>query len=247
MKSFGTYIKEDIDKNVMWRADELHIALGGNMMIGDVPIPLSSAMINKIFGKEKLGYYLHVTDAEGLVGVYKNQNRRNALSVASFFDDLTHGVHRNGVVILLKGKVLISKKTDIMSIPDKGGRRWVAAGNVFNTIHSVRQNLYSARQEWFLKIMKDVVIPFHQQKILDQDRDYADTIVARQIDLYIGKSDFEKKDLNPFDTTVSVWDFIRSYFKPIKHKIVKSYIDMVNSFLLKNLEAVKLGLKRAVS
>jgi hypothetical protein len=75
----------------------------------------------------------HVTSGIGLEKLKKLQNKKK--SISAFFnmtaDYIDSGIKtEGGVVVEMDANIIISSKSDIMSQPDKTGRRWVALYNI---------------------------------------------------------------------------------------------------------------------
>ena len=92
-------------------------------------IPLTSKTMEWIF-KVQLprATVFHVTSGIGLEKLKKLQNKKKAIS--AFFnmdaDYIDTGIKtEGGVVAELDANIIMSSKSDILSMPDKTGRRWV--------------------------------------------------------------------------------------------------------------------------
>ncbi len=129
MLRFKQYLKE----GVAWE-------LSASKMIFDfseVPnmkIPFTSKTMEWIF-KVQLprATVFHVTSGIGLEKLKKLQNKKK--SISAFFnmtaDYIDSGIKtEGGVVAELDANIIISSKSDIMSQPDKTGRRWVELYNI---------------------------------------------------------------------------------------------------------------------
>jgi hypothetical protein len=92
-------------------------------------IPLSSKMMTWIFNVQLPRVTVfHVTSGIGLGQLKKLQNKKK--SISAFFnmnaDYIDSGVKTDGgVVAELDANILMSSRNDIMSMPDKAGRRWI--------------------------------------------------------------------------------------------------------------------------
>ena len=129
MLRFKQYLKE----GVAWE-------LSASKMIFDfseVPnmkIPFTSKTMEWIF-KVQLprATVFHVTSGIGLEKLKKLQNKKK--SISAFFnmtaDYIDSGIKtEGGVVAELDANIIVSSKSDIMSQPDKTGRRWVELYNI---------------------------------------------------------------------------------------------------------------------
>ena len=93
-----------------------------------IKIPVSSAILDKVFPDKIRTTVFHVTDIKGADSLIKLQKKKK--TVSSFFymntSYLSMGIHADGgVVAELDGNIVVSAESDIMSMPDKQGRRWI--------------------------------------------------------------------------------------------------------------------------
>jgi hypothetical protein len=68
----------------------------------------------------------HFTDSDGLINVLDSQNtRRRQLSTTTSFEKNFLGVQSMGNALILKGRALFGRRSDMGSLPDNGGLRWI--------------------------------------------------------------------------------------------------------------------------
>ena len=124
MKSFKGYLKE----GVAWQqsASKMIFDFGEKYAI---KIPVSSVILDKIFPNKIRTTAFHVTDIKGGENLIKLQNGKKSVSAFFFMDTsyLMQGIKSNngGTIAELDGNVIVSAASDIMSMPDKQGRRWI--------------------------------------------------------------------------------------------------------------------------
>jgi len=124
MKSFKGYLKEEI----AWQQSTSKMVFDFGQM-SNMKIPLSSKMMTWIFNVQLPRVTVfHVTSGIGLEKLMRLQNKKK--SISAFFnmnaDYIDQGVKtEGGVVAELDANILMSSKNDIMSMPDKAGRRWI--------------------------------------------------------------------------------------------------------------------------
>ena len=124
MKSFKGYLKE----GVAWEqsASRMVFDFGEKYAI---KIPVSSTILDKIFPDKIRTTVFHVTDIKGGENLIKLQNKKKSVSAFFFMDTsyLMQGIKSNngGTIAELDGNVIVSAESDIMSMPDKQGRRWI--------------------------------------------------------------------------------------------------------------------------
>jgi len=128
MKSFKGYLKE----GVAWEqsASRMVFDFGEKYAI---KIPVSSAILDKVFPNKIRTTVFHVTDIKGGENLIKLQNKKKSVSAFFFMDTsyLMQGIQNSGGTIAeLDGNVIASASHDIMSQPDKSGRRWISYADI---------------------------------------------------------------------------------------------------------------------
>lgn len=142
MQSFKEYIEESKSINakignyyiVQWLDSAWKHIIGTG--IGKRSIPLTSKLFKKIWATPIRVTAFHITDEDGAMHVLRNQNKKGvALSVMPRAPDLTselltQGIWKSGVILKMSANILMAGTSDIMSVPDKSGRRWVGIQEV---------------------------------------------------------------------------------------------------------------------
>jgi hypothetical protein len=124
MKSFKQYLKE----GVAWELSASKMIFDFGQM-SNMKIPLTSKTMEWIFQVQlPRATVFHVTSGVGLEKLKKLQNKKKAIS--AFFnmsaDYIDSGIKtEGGVVAEMDANIIMSSKSDILSMPDKTGRRWV--------------------------------------------------------------------------------------------------------------------------
>ena len=121
MKTFGQHYLEE---EIAWlKSASEHI------FFADLHIPLTSKMLKRALNtKLPRARVFHVTNQQYLDDMIKMQGTKKALSTATKLhpETIERGVNvRGGLVFELDADVLVSAPNDIMSRPDKTGRRWL--------------------------------------------------------------------------------------------------------------------------
>ena len=103
--------------------------------IKDIKIPLSPAIMRRIWPKPVRTTVFHLTDYDGLGKLKKMQGGKR--SVSAFFNIepiiIETGIKsKGGFVIEMDADVLVASQDDISSQPDKTGRRWVTLSSLMN-------------------------------------------------------------------------------------------------------------------
>ena len=130
MKSFKGYLKE---KEVAWRQSASQMIFDFSQ-IQFMQIPLSSKTMEWIF-KVQLprATVFHSTTVDGFKKLKGLQNKRKSISAFFNMDAATmeSGIQGgSGVVVEMDANIILSSKHDVLSMPDKTGRRWVELMNI---------------------------------------------------------------------------------------------------------------------
>jgi len=103
--------------------------------IKDIKIPLSPAIMRRIWPKPVRTTVFHLTDFDGVKKVIKMQGGKR--SISAFFNIepivLDTGIKSDGGFILeMIADILIASQDDLASQPDKTGRRWITLSSLMN-------------------------------------------------------------------------------------------------------------------
>jgi len=129
MKSFKGFITEE----VAWLQSTSKMIFDFDV-VPNMKIPLTSKTMSWIFNVQLPRVTVfHVTSGIGFEKLIRLQNKKK--SISAFFnmtaDYIDQGIKtEGGVVVELDANILMSSKSDILSLPDKTGRRWVALYNI---------------------------------------------------------------------------------------------------------------------
>jgi len=125
MKSFKTYLKEDPPA---WQRSASE-KIFEFQQIQYMQIPLTSSTMEWIFQVQlPRATVFHVTNGIGLEKLKRLQNKKKSISAFFNMDASTmeSGIQGGGgLVVELDANIIMSSKGDVMSMPDKTGRRWV--------------------------------------------------------------------------------------------------------------------------
>jgi len=130
MKTFKGYLKEDAPA---WQSSTSQKIFDFGQ-ISNMQIPLTSSTMEWIFQVQlPRATVFHVTNGIGLDKLKRLQNKKK--SISAFFNmdagTMEHGIQGGGgLVVELDANIIMSSKGDLMSMPDKTGRRWVELYNI---------------------------------------------------------------------------------------------------------------------
>ena len=130
MKSFKGYLKEDAPA---WQSSTSE-KIFEFQQIQYMLIPLTSSTMEWIFQVQlPRATVFHVTNGIGLDKLKRLQNKKKSISAFFNMDASTMeaGIQGGGgLVVELDANIIMSSKGDLMSMPDKTGRRWVELYNI---------------------------------------------------------------------------------------------------------------------
>ena len=125
MKTFKTYLKEDPPA---WQ-QSASTKIFDFSQIQYMQIPLTSSTMEWIFQVQiPRATVFHVTNGIGLDKLKRLQNKKKSISAFFNMDASTmeSGIQGGGgLVVEMDANIIMSSKSDILSMPDKTGRRWV--------------------------------------------------------------------------------------------------------------------------
>jgi len=130
MKTFKGYLKEDAPA---WQSSTSQKIFDFGQ-ISNMQIPLTSSTMEWIFQVQiPRATVFHVTNGIGLEKLKRLQNKKKSISAFFNMDASTmeSGIQGGGgLVVELDANIIMSGKGDLMSMPDKTGRRWVELYNI---------------------------------------------------------------------------------------------------------------------
>ena len=130
MKSFKGYLREDAPA---WQSSTSQ-KIFDFQQIQYMQIPLTSSTMEWIFQVQlPRATVFHVTNGIGLDKLKRLQNKKKSISAFFNMDASTMeaGIQGGGgLVVELDANIIMSSKGDLMSMPDKTGRRWVELMNI---------------------------------------------------------------------------------------------------------------------
>ena len=153
MKTFKEYIVEA----PVWQQSTSKMVFGWTSF-DYVMLPLSSSMLSRTM-KQNRDRVFHVLGEDDIGNLIKLQGKKK--SIAAFYrmeaDSIEDGVQSGGAIVAeLEGKVLFSGEEDVMSKPDKTGRRWIAF-DVATGENKGEQPIHAQIKKDFEKMISDIL------------------------------------------------------------------------------------------
>ena len=191
-------------------------------------IPLTPSVVEKALGRKIPVKSFHITGPDGIRQLKNVLNRKKTISTftATHEDESLakgRGVQTGmgGIICYVEGHLLAKKSMDFDTVPDKQGRRWVSAYQVFDGKPTIWYNALDRANLDYDSV---------DRKISDIEREYHD----RWMDL--PSSDPNHLEYNEYKEQA------KKAVGPVVAKYVKDYIDVANKTLLKNKKLFKKSL-----
>jgi len=193
MKSFKGYLKEDAPA---WQSSTSQKIFDFGQ-ISYMQIPLTSSTMEWIFQVQiPRATVFHVTNGIGLEKLKRLQNKKKSISAFFNMDASTMdaGIQGGGgVVAELDANIIMSSKGDLMSMPDKTGRRWVELMNIDKkkTMHKELEQMlidiaikHDPKTKELIKIEPDIGLGawWHLRENFKDNKKVMSLIIADYID-----------------------------------------------------------------
>ena len=192
MKSFKQHLKEEI----AWQ-QSASTKIFDFSQIQYMQIPLTSSTMEWIFQVQMpRATVFHVTNAIGLGKLKRLQNKKKSISAFFNMDASTmeSGIQGGGgVVAEMDANIILSSKHDVLSMPDKTGRRWVELMNIDKkkTMHKELEQMlidiaikHDPKTKELIKIEPDIGLGawWHLRENFKNNKKVMSLIIADYID-----------------------------------------------------------------
>ena len=185
-------------------------------------LPMSTPIFRRIGLDDFRTTVFHVTDVAGYEGIKKMQGQKK--SISAFFDMqnkyMSRGIQTQGGVILeLDANILSAWREDVMSSPDKTGRRWIQL-SYFGGMYRVQDDIDA--------IMKPLTV-----LIKDLVKEYVPSNKAHNVSFNSDK-DIVKAWIN-----TGIWLRREKDYRKIMGNLIKDYIDGVEKVMKANVKKLQ--------
>ena len=185
-------------------------------------LPMSTPIFRRIGLDDFRTTVFHVTDTEGYEGIKKMQGQKK--SISAFFDMqnryMSQGIQTQGGVILeLDANILSAWREDVMSSPDKTGRRWIQL-SYFGGMYKVQDDI-DAMIKPLTVLIKDLV------------KEYVPSNKAHNVSFNSDK-DIVKAWIN-----TGIWLRREKDYRKIMGNLIKDYIDGVEKVMKANVKKLQ--------
>ena len=177
-----------------------------------IMIPLSPAIMRRIWPKPVRTTVFHLTDFTGLGNLKKMQGGKKSISAFFNMDSMiiqTGIKSEGGYVIEMEADVLIASQDDLSSQPDKTGRRWVTFSSLMNPPTDPMPGLGGGRS---LKRMENDI----KEMVVELIVKYAE-------------------DPSPFPNVAKAWSYLgKEVGGKEKSLVIKDYLDGMEVIMKKH-------------
>ena len=177
-----------------------------------IMIPLSPAIMRRIWPKPVRTTVFHLTDFTGLGKLKKMQGKKRSISAFFNMDDIviqTGIKSEGGYIIEMDADILIASQDDLSSQPDKTGRRWVTFASLMNPPTDPMPGLGGGRS---LKRMEDDI----KEMVIELIVKYAD-------------------DPSPYPNVAKAWSYLgKEVGGKQKSLVIKDYLDGMEIIMKKH-------------
>ena len=185
-------------------------------------LPMSTPIFRRIGLDDFRTTVFHVTDTEGYEGIKKMQGQKK--SISAFFDMqnryMSQGIQTQGGVILeLDANILSAWREDVMSSPDKTGRRWIQL-SYLGGMYRVQDDI-DAMMKPLTVLIKDLV------------KEYVPSNKAHNVSFNSDK-DIVKAWIN-----TGIWLRREKDYRKIMGNLIKDYIDGVEKVMKANVKKLQ--------
>tara|TARA_B100001175_G_scaffold300273_1_gene292434 strand:+ start:402 stop:1316 length:915 start_codon:yes stop_codon:yes gene_type:complete len=177
-----------------------------------IMIPLSPAIMRRIWPKPVRTTVFHLTDFTGLGKLKKMQGKKRSISAFFNMDDIviqTGIKSEGGYIIEMDADILIASQDDLSSQPDKTGRRWVTFASLMNPPTDPMPGLGGGRS---LKKMENDI----KEMVIELIVKYAD-------------------DPSPYPNVAKAWSYLgKEVGGKQKSLVIKDYLDGMEIIMKKH-------------
>ena len=217
MLQFKEYLKE-----TKWTGSLSDKLFDVGIGLSGLWLPMSTPIFRRIGLDDFRTTVFHVTDAKGYEGIKKIQGKKK--SISAFFEMqnryFTKGIQTTGGVVLeLDANILSAWREDVMSSPDKTGRRWIQL-SYFGGMYRVQDDIDKILKP-LTELIKDLIkkyVPSNKAHKIKFDSDKSITIAWQNL------AKFLRTDPD---------------YRKIMGQLIKDYIDGVEKVMKANVKSLK--------
>ena len=219
-----------VDEGVRWAGSLSDKLFDVGISLSGMWLPMSPSIFKRIGLEENRATVFHVTDADGYRSLKKMQGKKQ--SISAFFEMQSRYFSRGiqttgGVIVELDANVLSAWREDVMSSPDKSGRRWIQL-SYFGGMYRVQDDIDAmiggdGKKNSMFELIKDLL------------KKYLPGQHAHKVTLYNATD----KDLAKHWQNLALWLRKEPDYRKIMGNVVKDYIDGVEIVMSRNVDKLR--------
>ena len=219
-----------VDEGVRWAGSLSDKLFDVGISLSGMWLPMSPSIFKRIGLEENRATVFHVTDADGYRSLKKMQGKKQ--SISAFFEMQSRYFSRGiqttgGVIVELDANVLSAWREDVMSSPDKSGRRWIQL-SYFGGMYRVQDDIDAmiggdGKNNSMFELIKDLL------------KKYLPGQHAHKVTLYNATD----KDLAKHWQNLALWLRKEPDYRKIMGNVVKDYIDGTERIMKANVKQLK--------
>lgn len=135
------------ERDVAWKKSASVIVFGENLFA--TKIPFSTPIYRRTFGNPPRTTVFHIANPETFQRLIKLEGKKKSISALTKAApiQILNGINQlGGLAVEMEADVLVSHRVDVMSIPDKTGRRWVSFADLQEVIRASDNNSENAEK-----------------------------------------------------------------------------------------------------
>ncbi len=232
MKRFKQFLLEKIQPQ--WTSKTQDYVFGFRGQHDRGMIPLSKKMLERIFGKVDRQKVFHVVGdfrtykaLRELEGTKKSISSFTKMTYSNFMSGIWGG---GGILVELEGDVLAGGEDDIMSMPDRQGRRWLRAS------YLVTLGLDESLLDKIIDEIEDM-----RFNLIEREAKQNENVQYFLRDAIINAKETRQKKGN----SINMQELYKELSQQEKKKIIKGYYDEIENILKKYTKELQNTLNKA--
>ena len=240
-KKFNQHLFE---RDIAWKKSASILVFGENLYA--TKIPFSTPIYRRTFGNIPRTTVFHIANPETFQRLIKLEGKKKSISALTYAApiQIMNGINQlGGLAVEMEADVLVSHRVDIMSVPDKTGRRWVSFADLEEIIrynnYENADTIISAMEKDITTLMAALVTKHMNNPIISNDVVVFNLLKKKMA----GRKYFDAwYYLNP-DSIKATNPAAQKKIRQFQNVLIKDYLDGMESVMKKNAK----GLGKAIS
>ena len=240
-KTFNQHLYE---RDIAWKKSASVLVFGENLYA--TKIPFSTPIYRRTFGNIPRTTVFHIANPETFQSLIKLEGKKKSISALTYAApiQIMNGINQlGGLAVEMEADVLVSHRVDIMSVPDKTGRRWVSFADLEEIIrynnYENADTIISAMEKDITTLIAALVTKHMNNPIISNDVVVFNLLKKKMA----GRKYFDAwYYLNP-DSIKATNPAAQKKVRQFQNVLIKDYLDGIESVMKKNAK----GLGKAIS